>query len=74
MFGAVSRQVTHGLSLAGGCLEVGFQLGRRTDVFNAGSFALFVECRLHTHPDDGVDRQFVAEDDLAVLIDVNDGH
>ena len=74
MFGAIGGQVTHGLPFAHGSFKVSLELGQGADVLDAGSFALLMERRLHAHPHDGVDGEFVAEDDLAILVDVDDGH
>ena len=54
-------------------LQICFDFLERTDFDDTGGFALFLQCRLRSHPNDRVDCQFVAENDLAVVVYVDDG-
>ena len=54
-------------------LQIGFDFLERTYFGDTGCFALFLQRRLCSHPDNCVDRQFVAENDLAVVVYVDDG-
>ena len=54
-------------------LQICFDFLERTDFGDTGSFALFLQRRLCSHPDNCVDCQFVAKNDLTVVIYVDDG-
>ena len=69
----IGRQVMDGAPLLDGVVKIGHQLVRGTRLGDAHGGCLFVQSGLRAHPDDVVDGQLVAEDNLAVLVDVYHG-
>ena len=72
MFCTIGGKVVNGLFLLLCILQISNNIFWRTNLCDSGGFA-FLQCRLDAHPNDVVDGKLVAEDDLLVIIDVDDG-
>ncbi len=72
MLVAVRGEVMNRLPLGARPVEIFLQIVGRESLGNTDSGSLLVDCGLIAHPHDIVGGEFVAEDYLAVIVDVYD--
>ena len=73
VLGPVGWQIVDCLPFGLGILQVALDLVVGANLTDADPLALLMQCGLDTSPDDHVNRQLVAKDDLLVVIDIDDG-
>ena len=73
VLGTVRRKIVYSLAFLHSFVQVTGYIGRRAGLRNAHPLALLFQSGLGTHPDNMVDGQFITEDNLLILINVDNG-
>ena len=73
MLRPVDRKMMDGLSLCHGLFDIILEAVQRLGLHDADAEGFLLQCRLSSHPYDVVNREFVAENDFLVVVDVDHG-